>query len=430
MNERETYQETRRDFLKKTAVGAAAVGLGTPLVAASKPRHFKVGVIGSGGRGSGAAADALKAATLGGDTAEIFAVADLFRDKAERARRTHKVPKERTFTGFDCFRKLLEIKELDYVILATPPHFRPEHFEATIQAGRHVFTEKPAGVDAPGIRRFLAAGETAKSNGLSVAAGTQRRHQKHYLECLKRVQDGAIGTILSARCYWNQGGLWTRSKEEDWSDMEWQVRNWLYFTWLSGDHIVEQHVHNLDVVNWFLGALNPVEARGMGGRQVRQGKPEFGNVFDHFATELIYPSPDPKRHRDIRVTSMCRQIDACWDEVSESFVGTEGSCFLSAGGGAEILGQNPWKSEATGINPYVQEHVDLQADIKAGGGSLNEAETVAHSTMTAILARTSCYTGRQLKWGDALKSNEQLGPKAYEFGPLAFPKVAQVGKPM
>lgn len=436
MSKKSKPDVSRRGFIKGAAAGSAVVGFNIPL-SARPARAFKIGLIGCGGRGSGAAGNAIQAAKTQGDTATIYAVADLFKDRAERARRTHKIPKERTFVGFDAFKKLLDL-DLDYVILATPPHFRPEHFDLAVSAGKHVFTEKPVAVDAPGIRRFLAAGEKAKKNGISVAAGTQRRHQKQYVECQKRVADGAIGQIVNGRCYWNMGGLWTRQKEKGWSDTEWQVRNWLYFTWLSGDHITEQHVHNLDVINWFIGS-HPIKARGMGGRQVRTGKDVYGNIFDHFATELIYANPQGSGYPDIRVTSMCRQIVSCWNDVSEFVVGTKGSSNCRK----NIWGPNEWKWSGKQQNPYVQEHINLQASIKEDKGTLNEAENVGHSTMTAILSRTTCYTGRDVTWDAMMKSDEHWGPEKfvgeggnndfsrYSFdGALAIPPVPQVGRPM
>jgi len=427
---------SRRRFVQGAAAGTALAGFGIGSSAAAAAKEFKVGLIGCGGRGTGAANNAREAASKRGDKLTVVAVADAFKDRAERARRQNKVDAKNAFIGFDAYKKLLEL-DLDYVILATPPHFRPEQFEATINTGKHVFTEKPVAVDAPGIRRFLAAGKKAQEKGLSVAAGTQRRHQKQYVECQKRVADGAIGQIINGRCYWNMGGLWSRERDAKWSDIEWQVRNWLYFTWASGDHIVEQHVHNLDVTNWFIGRT-PKAARGMGGRQVRTGKDKYGNIFDHFATELIYDNPQGTGYPDIRVTSMCRQIAGCWNDVSEFMVGTKGSTDCRS----NIYGPNQWKWAGKQINPYVQEHMNLQDSIVGGKGALNEAENVANSTFTAILARTSCYTGKHISWDQALKSNEVWGPvapdgaKIYGAGEFdlstkaKIPAVPQVGKPM
>jgi predicted dehydrogenase len=420
---------SRRRFLKSAASGVVAGGalatFGIPAAAAGAAREFKIGVIGCGGRGTGAANNAREAAKLNGDTVTIHAVADAFNDRAERARRTNKVPKERTFVGIDAYHKLLAL-DLDYVILATPPYFRPQMIDAAVKAGKNIFTEKPVGVDAPGIRRVLAAGESAKTKGLSIAAGTQRRHQKQYIECQKRVAGGDIGQVVTARCYWNQGGLWSRAKDPNWTDMEWQIRNWLYFTWLSGDHIVEQHVHNLDVTNWFMGS-HPIRVRGMGGRQVRTGKAKYGNIFDHFATELIYKNPLGSGYPDIRATSMCRQIVSCWNDVSEFVVGTEGSTNCRS----QIFGPKAWKWSGKQVNAYVQEHIDLQASIKEGEGKLNEAENVAHSTFTAILSRTSNYTGKELHWDKELKEGATWGPQEFDLNtPIEIPPVPQVGKPM
>ncbi len=422
---------SRRRFLHAAAGSAVAAGstLSAPSVLGASKHEFKVGLIGCGGRGTGAARNALEAAKMKGDSVVIHAVGDTFADKAKRAQRSFKVDESRAFVGFDAFQKVID-SGIDYVILATPPHFRPEHFEAAIKAGKHVFTEKPVAVDGPGIRRFLAAGESAKEKGLSVAAGTQRRHQKQYIECQRRIAHGAIGDIVNGRCYWNMGGLWSVEPRDEWSAMEWQIRDWLYFTWLSGDHIVEQHVHNIDVMNWFIGSY-PVRARGMGGRQVRKGKKKYGNIFDHFATELIYANPKGKGHPDIRVTSMCRQIDGCWNDVSEYLVGTKGSTNCRS----RIWGQGPWDANdwhwrGNQVNPYVQEHINLQASIKGGKGALNEAENVAKSTASAILARTSCYTGRDVTWDQLMSSEERLGPEKYEFGDIPMPPVPAPGKPM
>ena len=418
---------SRRGFMKKTAVAGTALGAATlpiPNVLGAEPRNIRVGVIGCGGRGTGAASNAVEAGKITGDNVTINAVADLFPDKLVRVQRKYKVPAEKSFSGFDAYEKLVQ-EDLDYVILATPPHFRPAMFEAAIAAGKNVFTEKPVAVDAPGIRRFLLGGYLAKLKGLSVAAGTQRRHQKQYIEANKRIRDGAIGQVVAGRCYWNQGGLWSVEQQEGWTDMEWQIRDWLYFTWLSGDHIVEQHVHNLDVLNWFIGS-HPIAARGMGGREVRDGKKKYGNIFDHFATELIYASPDPKNYPDIRVTSMARQIAGCWNDVSEFIVGTKGSSNCSS----VIHGPNEWRWDGKQVNPYIQEHVDLINSMKAGNGELNETENVATSTMTAIMARESCYTGREVRWDELLKSDVHLGPKEYAFGDAPAIEVPRPGKPM
>ncbi len=390
---------SRRRFLYTT--GAAAAGAGVLLsrapaiLAQDDDRKLKVGVVGCGGRGTGAAKDSMRAYGT-----EISALADVVATKAEAARRSFKVDKSRTFVGMDAFKKLLET-DVDYVILATPPHFRPEHFEACIDAGKHVFMEKPVAVDPVGVRRVIEAGRKATEKGLSVVAGTQRRHQKSYLETVKRVEDGAIGKIVAARCYWCQGGLWVFEKQPGMSNMEWMVRNWLYFAWLSGDHIVEQHIHNLDVINWFMGST-PISARGIGGREVRKD-PKYGNIFDHHVVEYEYPG-------GARMTSMCRQIGGCWNDVSEHVVGTKGEANCNG----RIMGENEWRFPGGGRNPYVQEHADLVESIREGKG-LNEAKRVAESTLTAIMGRMATYTGQVQKWDEVMKSDLKLGPPSYDY---------------
>lgn len=418
---------TRREFVKATGAAAAAMAgtgvLSRHAFAGTRASRLKVGVIGCGGRGTGAAVNALSASE---DTV-IWALGDVFADRlggcrgqlagmTERFGERGVLPDGRCFTGFDAYRQVIASGP-DIVILATPPHFRPAHLAGAVDAGLHVFMEKPVAVDPAGVRSVLASGETAASKGLSIVAGTQRRHERCYLEAMRRVKDGAIGRIVSGRCYWNQGGLWVREQRPEWSDMEWQLRNWLYFTWLSGDHIVEQHVHNLDVINWALGAP-PERATGMGGRQVRTD-PAYGHIFDHFAIELEYPG-------GVSVTSMCRQIDGCAGRVEEVLVGTEGMCVTSSGR-ARIEGKNPWRFEGENPDPYTQEHVDLIAAI-GSGRPLNEARNVAEATMTAVMSRMSAYTGKAVTWEQAMASKLDLTPPAYEFGAMPVPEVAVPGK--
>ena len=317
-------QMTRRDVVKAGAVGAAAML--TPMAAARLNRNaddvLRVGVIGCGGRGTGAAVNALEA----DPATRIVAAADLFEDRLtgslsrleghEQFGSRVDVPMERRFVGFDGYKKLLAIDELDYVILATPPGFRPAQIEAAVRAGKHVFSEKPVAVDPVGARRVMGAGRLADEKGLSFAAGTQRRHQNSYREMMARVEDGAIGDVVAASCYWNMGTLWSKDRMPGMSDMEWQCRNWLYFCWLSGDHICEQHIHNIDVVNWAKGGP-PVKAMGMGGREVRTD-PKFGNIFDHHAIEFEYEDGTP-------MLSMCRQTAGCATRVDERLIGTKGT---------------------------------------------------------------------------------------------------------
>jgi predicted dehydrogenase len=278
--------------------------------------------------------------------------------------------------------------------------------------------EKPVAVDPVGIRSVIASSELASQKGLAIVAGTQRRHQDHYLQVMKRIHDGDIGEIVAAQCYWNQGDLWVKKPRPHWSDMEWQCRNWLYFTWLSGDHIVEQHLHNLDVINWAIGT-HPVQAMGMGGREVRTGK-EYGNVFDHFAVEYEYPG-------GVRVLSMCRQIKGASTRVAERVVGTKG-LVKTDGRNGSIEGEKPYKYEGKSPSPYVQEHADLIRSIRQGK-PLNEGRQVAESTMTAIIGRMSAYTGRALKWDWAMNASKlDLAPPKYEFGDLPVRPVSVPGK--
>lgn len=433
---------TRRGFLSTSAAAAAAsfvagcaskngdISMGggkSPEITSTGPvlklpDRIRVGVIGCGGRGTGAALDAINA----DPSVEIVALGDLFPDRVESSRKSImekaadrcKVTDDKCFSGFDNYQRVLGAG-IDLVILATPPGFRPQHYKAAVEAKKHVFMEKPVAVDPCGVRAVIAASELASQNGLGVVAGTQRRHQPHYIEAMKRVHAGEIGEIVSAQCYWNQDGLWVKKQEPQWSDMEWQCRNWLYFTWLSGDHICEQHIHNLDVVNWAIGAT-PEKAVGMGGRQWRTA-PEYGNIWDHFSVEFEYPG-------GVRVISMCRQIDKTSPRVAERIVGTKG-VLRTDSSNAEITGKNWWKFEDGGnaVNPYVQEHVDLIASIRAGK-PLNEGKRVAESTLTAIMGRMSAYTGRELQWAWAMNTSKlDLAPSKMEFGSLPVGEVAMPG---
>ena len=416
---------TRRDFLKTAstvALGSAIVP-GTSVFAGQRVAGsdaIRIGVIGCGGRGTGAVEDAINSSK--GVT--LVAMGDAFADRltSSRARLTEKYGAaidvgDRAFTGFDAYQKVIA-SDVNYIILATPPGVRPAHLAAAVGAGKHVFTEKPVAVDGPGIRQVLAVYEQANGKGLGIAAGTQRRHQTGYIEAMKRIHDGAIGDITSARCYWNQGALWKQDRKPEWTDAEWQLRNWLYFTWLSGDHIVEQHVHNIDAVNWAMNA-HPVRANGMGGRQVRTGA-DYGHIFDHFAIDYEYADGTP-------MASQCRQIQGCANNVTESLVGTRGRAFTDNSGKYSITGAKAWKFDGKDNQPYVQEHADFIAAIRAGK-PYNELKTVAESTLTAIMGRMSAYTGKIVTWDQALNSKEQLVPANLTLGPLPTPPVPVPGQ--
>ncbi len=396
---------SRRDFLKTSAaVGAAAMAANLSLLSnvhADGNDVIRVGLVGCGGRGTGAAEQCVR----GGENVRLVAMGDVFRDRLDGARNNLMnnrglagridVPANRCFTGLNAYQQV--INNCDLVILATPPGFRPIHIRAAVNARKHVFTEKPVAVDGAGVRTVLTAFEDANRQRLSCVAGTQRRYQTSYREAMQRIQGGDLGTITSARCYWNQGSLWHRARTPQMSDVEWQLRNWLYFTWLSGDHICEQHVHNLDVINWALNA-HPERAVGMGGRQARTG-PEFGHIYDHFAIDYEYPN-------GVHVLSMCRQIAGCANNVSEALVGTRGQWTSQR---RAITGERPWAFRERDNDPYQQEHVALIESIR-NGRPINDLRNVAYSTLTAIMGRMSAYTGRAITWDQALNAEGSLMP--------------------
>ncbi len=416
---------SRRSFLKTATVAAVGTTVATKLdffsgAYAAGSDEIRVGLIGCGGRGSGAARNVLASAK----GVKIVAMGDAFQDRLDQSRKvlTEKfgdavdVPDERAFVGLDAFQKVIAT-DANYIILATPPGFRPQHLKAAVDAGKHIFTEKPVAVDGPGIRDVLATYEAAKTKNLGIAAGTQRRHQAGYLETMKRIHDGAIGEIVGARCYWNQGGLWKKDRQPGWSDLEWQMRNWLYFTWLSGDHIVEQHVHNIDVVNWAMQA-HPIRATGLGGRQTRTS-PEYGHIFDHFAIDFEYEN-------GVHLMSFCRQQEGTTGNVSEALAGSLGRAQVDK---YTITGKKAWKRNVAknkDTDPYVQEHTDLIASIRAGK-PINELKQVAESTLTAILGRTSAYTGKVVTWDEVLNAQETTVPATLTWGDLPVPPVPMPG---
>ncbi len=415
---------SRRQFMKgASAVVAGGIVLGANAQIArsafgSGSDEIKIGLIGCGGRGTEAAMQALK--TEGKTT--LWAMGDAFVDRLQSSlagitgniedeRRnnprlkdtTVDVPAERQFVGFDAYQKVID-SGVDLVILATTPGFRPIHFEAAVKAGKHIFAEKPIAVDAPGVRRFLAANEEAKKKNLMVAIGLQRHHQAPYLETIQRLKDGAIGDIMYTRVYWNGSPLWFKVREEGMTEMQYQMRNWYYYVWLCGDHIVEQHIHNIDVGNW-LRDKHPVEAQGMGGRQVRVGK-EFGQIYDHHCVEFTYDD-------GTKMFSQCRHMDRCNNAVSEFAAGTKGVADIS-GGLIEPAGGERWRFRGRAANPYQVEHDDLFAAIRKGD-IYNEGDYGAHSTMSAILGRMATYSGKVVTWQDAINSDHDMSPKSYAF---------------
>jgi len=406
----------RRSFLKSASVAAAGTAVLTnfPFVLTSHAAPddpIRMGLIGCGGRGTGAVGNAIASAP----NVKVVAVADIFESQTKAAAAKFSIAPELCFSGFDAYQKLLAVPDVNYVILTTPPGFRPIHFEAAVKAGKHIFCEKPVAVDAPGIRQFIAAGELAREKKLCVVAGTQRQHQASYMEAIKRIHDGDIGEVIALRAYWNGGAIWHRGDHGD-TEMERQIRNWYHYTWLCGDHIVEQHLHNLDVCNWIMND-HPIRAYGQGGRQALGSK--SGQIYDHFAVEFEYKS-------GARMFSQCRQIDSTDGNVSEAVAGTKGYCKKLSDG--IILGEKPYKFEGTRIDPQIVEHTDLIAAVRGTAPYVNDATRVAHSTMTAIMGRESAYTGQAITWDEAMAWQTSLAPEKMEWGPAPTPVVPIPGK--
>ncbi|MEN6496652.1 MAG: Gfo/Idh/MocA family oxidoreductase [Thermoguttaceae bacterium] len=415
---------TRRSFVQGTGVlfAASALSQAMPVARgayAAGSDTLKVALIGCGGRGTGAVAQALS--TSG--SVKLWAMADLFADKLELSLASlckgqnasydvaaHKgfagkveVPPERRFVGFDAYKQAID-SGVDVVILTTAPHFRSIHFAYAVQQGKHAFMEKPVAVDAPGIRRVLAAAEMAKQKNLKVGVGLQRHHDALYEETVKRLRDGAIGDIVYQRAYWNGTGYRIRpGREPGMTEMTYQLRNPYHYTWISGDNIAEQHVHNLDVCNWIKGT-HPVSAQGMGGRQVRVG-PLFGDIFDHHFVEFTYADGS-------QLFSQCRHMNGCWNSVAEHVIGTKGKAEVNAG--RIETGSDTWRYRGPKTNPYQVEHDRLFEAIR-NDKPHNEAETGALSTMTAIMGRMATYSGKVVSWDDAIKSELSLAPDRYDF---------------
>jgi predicted dehydrogenase len=400
----------RRNFL--AGAGASAFTILKPeQVRGAAPERIRVGVVGCGGRGTQAAEDTL----VGNPAVEIVAMGDAFEDRLETSirqlregRRTAKmadrvkVDAEHRFTGLDAFKKVLA-SEVDYVILATPPGYRPEHFEAAVAAKKHIFCEKPFATDGVGLRRFMEAAKKSEEMKLSVKSGAQRRSQKVYLDAYKRVKDGQIGDIVALNAYWVgrpvlffQGRNWRGpqgKRDPKWSDMEFQNRNWYSFVWICGDQIVEQHLHNIDVCNWFMGK-HPVKAVASGGTAWRPKDEMYGNIYDHVAADFVYDN-------GVHMSSYCRQYpQPLAENISELIVGTKGR-----------IDTNTQEYRRTPDNPYVTEHQDLVNSITGAGPYLNEAMAVAESTATCIMGREAAYSGQEVTWEMVMNSKQDLVPK-------------------
>ncbi|MBW3541642.1 MAG: Gfo/Idh/MocA family oxidoreductase [Planctomycetes bacterium] len=413
-----TNDASRREFLR--TAGAAAIG--ATMLSGYRAAHgayagndetIRVGLVGCGSRGAGAAAQALS--TTG--PVKLVAMADAFDDRlndslrgihaamGDRAKERVDVPEERRFTGFDAYQKVID-SGVDLVILATPPGFRPIHFEAAVKAGKHVFMEKPVATDAPGVRQVLAAVEEAKAKNLKVGVGLQRHHEETYLETIDRIKNGEIGDVIALRVYWNGGGVWDPrvTREQVQSEMEYQMRNWYYYNWLCGDHIVEQHIHNLDVGCWVKDAY-PVQANGMGGREVRT-ESKYGEIFDHHNVQYEFADGS-------WMFSECRHIRNCWNSVSEHAHGSQGVANISGSSIATNSGEK-WRFKGKSPNPYQQEHDDLFAAIR-NDTPYNEGEYGAKSTLVAIMGRMATYSGKIITWDEALHSEHSIMPKQFAW---------------
>ncbi|NNE46070.1 MAG: Gfo/Idh/MocA family oxidoreductase [Rhodothermales bacterium] len=415
---------SRRDFVKgSAAVVGSLMASRFPLSANayySSDDAIRVGLIGCGGRGTGAALQALSS----GQNVKLVAMADAFRDRLDESlsnllnpensdapadgaldyRTRIDVPDEQKFVGFDAYRQVIPL--VDVVLIATPPGFRPIHFEAAVEADKHVFMEKPVATDAPGVRRILAAAEKSRQKKLNVVVGLQRHYETVYREWVGRIHEGVIGDIVSGRVYWNGEGVWVRERQAGQTEMEYQMRNWYYFNWLCGDHIVEQHIHNLDVANWVKKG-HPIRAQGQGGRQVRIG-PDSGQIFDHHSVEYEYAD-------GTFIQSQCRHMPVCMNRVSEAFQGTLGT----APAPGELLdqwGHSIFKHRGKDdLNPYQVEHDELFAAIASGEYKYADAENGAVATMTAIMGRMATYSGNIVNWDAALASNLNLMPERFAF---------------
>ncbi|AWW32919.1 dehydrogenase [Echinicola strongylocentroti] len=412
----------RRDFIKTSALVTGGMMLSPfsiPGAHAAGSDEIKIALIGCGGRGTGAAFQA-----FGTDqNIKLVAMADAFRDRLDDSYKalsskigTEKVvvTEDKKFVGFDAYKDA--IAEADVVLLATPPGFRPIHFEEAIRQGKHVFMEKPVATDANGIRRVIAAAEQAKAKKLNVVVGLQRRYQDNYIETIKRIEDGAIGDIVGGHVYWNGGGVWTRARTPEQTEMEYQMRNWYYFNWLCGDHISEQHVHNIDIANWVKGGY-PVKAEGTGGRMVRTGL-DTGEIFDHHTVRFTYADGTV-------IDSECRHFPGAFNKVDEAFTGTKGRAYMNAGNVGKLTalnGNSLYDHDGKdNINPYQQEHNKLFAAIIKGEYAYEDATRSAMSTMTSILGRNATYSGKEISWDEAFNSKIDLMPEKFAWD--AMPKV-------
>ena len=416
----------RRNFLKASAASAAAMTLASaPLVHAQGSDVLRVGLIGCGSRGTGAAEQAMRA----DPNVKLVAVGDAFRDRIDTSLATLRrnnalegkidVPAERQFVGLDAYRDVIAAG-VDVVLLTSPPGFRPLHIQAAVAADKHIFAEKPCAVDGPGVRAVLAACEEARRRRLAVVSGLCWRYDTGKRQVFRRIHDGAIGDIVSMQCNYLTGTLWHRERVQGMTDVAWQLRNWLYFTWLSGDFNCEQHVHSLDKLAWAMRDVYPVRCYGLGGRQVRTGA-EFGHIFDHMA--VVY-----EWENGVKGHANCRQQAGCFNEVNDFIIGTKGKANVMQ---HTITGENPWRYPAADarrdVDRYQQEHNEMFASIRRGQ-PINNGEYMAKSSLMGVMGRMACYTGQAVTWDQALNSQVNLFPENLTFQTeLPVPEVARPG---
>lgn len=404
----------RRQFLQTSVAAAtlspllAKAATSTPAVHEGGSEVLRVGLVGCGGRGTGAAVDTLNA----DPHTKLVAIGDTFADRAEECLKNIKadetfvdrvdVDKDHVFSGFDAYKSVID-SGVDVVLLATPPHFRPQQFAYAIEQGKHCFVEKPVGVDAQGVRSVQQTCEIAKEKGLAVVSGLCWRYDDGVLATMQQIQDGAIGDIVAVQSTYNAGTLWHRGDKPEWSRMEYQIRNWLYHTWLSGDHIAEQAIHSLDKTGWLMGDTSPVKAVGIGGRQQRTAE-KYGNIFDHHVVFYEYANGVP-------VYFTCRQQDNCTTSVDEVVLGTKGKAHILKN---RIEGENKWRYRGSKPSMYRQEHVAMYKSIRSGD-PINNGHYMTNSTLIAIMGRMCSYTGQELTWDQVINSEERLGPATYEW---------------
>ena len=416
----------RRNFVTTGAAAAAVSGIVPNIMAASAKGAndtINVALIGCGGRGGGAASNALNA----DPKTRIVAFADLFPDRLEGTssklakgyKDRAKVSADRKFVGFDAYKKVMALPDVDVVILTTPPHFRPMHIEAAVAAGKHIFAEKPLACDPAGIRKVMAAVQQCKEKGLTFVCGYCYRFDKRKQETVKKIQEGMIGEVKNIQCSYNTGGLWMKPRQADWGDQEWQLRNWLYFTWLSGDHIVEQGIHNVDKMGWVAGDLKPEFVYGMGGRQSRTDD-AYGHVYDHFAIQYKFPN-------GIYANFTCRQQKGTDTAVKDIIIGSEGTADLMGHRIYDKAGKAVWRFKGGAMNMYDAEHVEIMKGIRSGK-VVNNGDYSVNSTAMGIMGRISAYTGKRLKWDQFINSKEDLSPETYDLkAKMAIPEIARPG---